>query len=410
MHRKRTISAAFGQGLRASPPKTKLATEGTGAGPQMVPSNGAKVAAFAFGLAALVAGCAFGPQAKTTGTVDDGLPHAFLYAGTNAGAIEIFEIDAATGSLIVRGKVGAGGTVAALAGLPFGRTLAALDDGTATVITFDVEAGKGALHQTGRAATGGSRPGRIALDHSGKFVLVTHQASASVGVLAVKPAGGLATADLFPAGAGAYGIGFHPSNQVLFVANTKAGTLSQFSFSEGTGGLTPKPGAAVGLPWGSGPRGVVSHPSGHFIYVLNESNSTVSVHSFDERMGTVTRLAFQVISTLPTETGNKGRAVEIAVAVSGRFLYVINRGDDSIVTFAVDGETGSLTLVNRTPSGGAGAQALALDPGGRFLVAAHQTSHHLSTFSLDPKTGVPTLGDNKKIGAAPLSAVIMRPR
>ena len=307
----------------------------------------------------------------------------------------------------MRGKVSTSGSPAALAGLPFGRTLVALDD---KVTTYEIDAAAPTLRPLGQGSTGGSKPGRAAIDGTGKFVLVTNQASASVAVLAVRPGGGLAPPDLFPAGAGAFGLALHPSNTVAFIANTKAGTLSQLTFNEGTGALTPKAGAAIGLPWGSGPRQVGCHPNGKVVYVLNESNSTISVHSFDDRMGTVTRLAFQVISTLPPEAAaQKARASEIAIAVSGRSVYVLNRGSDTLVTFAVDSETGALTLVDHEPAGGTGAVALALDPAGRYLLVAHQGSKGIASFSIDEKTGAASLVDSKKLGGAPLSVAVLRP-
>jgi 6-phosphogluconolactonase len=362
-------------------------------------------------LVSLACGCAFGPKPRGPGGTGSGGANArpFVYVGTSAGNIEIVELDAATGSLIMRGKVSMGGSPVALAGLPFGKTLVAIDEhGNTFLYELDAAGAK----QVGKASTGGSRPGRTALDHTGKYVLVTNQASASIGVLALRPSGGLAPPDLFPAGAGAYGLAMHPSNRVVFVANTKAGTLSQLSFNEGTGTLTAKPGAAIGLPWGSGPRAVGCHPSGRFIYVLNETNSTISVHTFDDRMGTVTRLAFQVISTLPpdvpTGTAGKNRAVELALGVSGRYVYALNRGADDLVTFAVDPETGSLSFVSAVPSGGSGAVALGVDPAGRRLVVGNQ-SKHVASFAIDEKTGAPVIQDSKKMDGAVTAAVVLRP-
>jgi DNA-binding beta-propeller fold protein YncE len=180
--------------------------------------------------------------------------------------------------------------------------------------------------------------------------------------------------------------------------------------------------------------------------VLNETNNTVSVHSFDDRMGTVSRLAFQVVSLaasdsgtdaggegkptppLATKTGKTGKTGkgakaaakaeqaaekvrpphEIAVAVSGRFAYVLDGAKDDLATFAIDEETGALTLVDHEPSGGTGAVGLALDPTGQFLVVVHQGSRQVAAFHLDQKTGVPSLGDSTRLANAPLSVTIIK--
>jgi 6-phosphogluconolactonase len=237
----------------------------------------------------------------------------------------------------------------------------------------------------------------------------------------VGPGGRLSPPDLFPAAAGAFGLALHPSNTMAFVANAKAGTLSQLTFNDGTGTLTAKPGAAIGLPWGSGPKLVTCHPRGRWVYVLNETNNTISVHAFDDRMGTVTRLAFQVVSIVASDvasepgaakesakSASKSRPREMAVSVSGRFVYVLDGGRDDVATFAIDDETGALTLVDREPSGGTGAAGLALDPSGQFLVVVHQGSRHVAAFRLDDKTGVPSLADSTKLATPPLSVTIIK--
>ena len=361
-------------------------------------------------LAATTVGCALGPKARGPEAARGSAPQTFVYVGTSAGTIETLSVDAVSGGLTARTRTNTGGVPAVLTSLPFGKLLIALDDKAASVAAFAVEPSTGALQLTGRTATGGSKPGRTTVDRSGKFVLVTNQASASVAVSAAGPGGRLSPPDLFPAGAGAFGVTLHPSNTVAFVANTKAGTVSQLSFNEGTGTLTPKPGAAIGMPWGSGPRLVIAHPNGRWVYVLNETNNTISVHAFDDRMGTVSRLAFQVIATAAADpaAASRARAREMVVATSGQFVYVLDAGQDSIATFAIEAETGALSLIDSEPSGGTGAVALALDPGGQHLVVAHQGSRHLAVFRLDAKTGIPSLTDSTRIGSAPLSLTVLR--
>ena len=406
----------------------------------------------AFGAAA--GACAGGPQTRTPGPSEGSAHPTFVFVGTAAGTIEGLSLEGGSSggpgaggatstvgpvSLTPRTKIANGGTPAALTNLPFGKMLVALDDKAGAIVAYEVDGATGALHPTGHGSSAGSKPGRITLDHSGKYVLVTNQASASVAVLAVGPSGHLSPPDLFPAAPGAFGLALHQSNTMAFVANAKAGTLSQLTFNVGTGTLTTKPGAAIGFPWGSGPKLVVCHPRGRWVYVLNETNNTVSVHSFDDRMGTISRLAFQVVSlatsdaatdaadeakpTLPAQgkagkgaraaakaekAAEKVRPHEMAVAVSGRFAYVLDGGKDDLATFAIEDETGALTLVDHEPSGGTGAVGLALDPTGQFLVVVHQGSRQVAAFHLDQKTGVPSLVDSTRLANAPVSVTMIK--
>jgi 6-phosphogluconolactonase len=84
---------------------------------------------------------------------------------------------------------------------------------------------------------------------------------------------------------------------------------------------------------------------------------------------------------------------------SGRFVYVSNRGHDSIAIFAVDQQTGRLTNVGHEPTGGQTPRNFAIDPSGTFLYAANQNSDTIVHFRIDGQTGrlTPT-GDVTEIG------------
>jgi 6-phosphogluconolactonase len=95
----------------------------------------------------------------------------------------------------------------------------------------------------------------------------------------------------------------------------------------------------------------------------------------------------QVVSTLPPGFSGKNTTAEIAVAPSGRFLYVSNRGHNSIAIFAVDAESGQLSPVAWEPAQGTTPRFFALDPSGTFLYVANQNSDTIVGFRVDPATG-----------------------
>jgi 6-phosphogluconolactonase len=67
--------------------------------------------------------------------------------------------------------------------------------------------------------------------------------------------------------------------------------------------------------------------------------------------------------------------------------YVANRGYDSIATFAVDSDTGALTLRQHTTTG-ATPRHFVLAPGGRWLLVACQHSDQVSVYAVDTTTGM----------------------
>jgi 6-phosphogluconolactonase len=359
-------------------------------------------------LATILAGCA-ARQTAPAPTAQGPTPHTFVYVGTAGGDIQIFELDLGLGDLTHRGRQAVGDAPVALAGDHEGHVLVAALARGSTVVSFAVDPKTGALQPRGRAGTGGSDPARATLDASGKYALVTNRGSGNVSVLAIKPDRTLDTAETFASGKGPVGLTVHPGNQFAFVANLRAGTLSQFTFNSGTGRLTPKSDATSGMPWDSGPRQVACHPNGRFTYVLNETNDTISVHAFDDRMASLSHMAFQVISTLPEGvTDKKNRAGDLQMDPRGLYLYASNTGQDSIASFAINPATGGLKLVGHQSTGGKGLEDLAIDPSGKYLVAANQKSRNITIFRLDERTGVPGRLADISVPSAPRALHIAR--
>ncbi len=139
--------------------------------------------------------------------------------------------------------------------------------------------------------------------------------------------------------------------------------------------------AAAEVTPGGGPRHFAIHPRGQFAYSNNELTATVSVFSRDPKTGTLKRL--EEYATLPEGfTGRKSTA-ECLVDPTGRYLYVSNRGHDSIAAYAIDQETGDLTPMEITATGGQEPRNFVIDPSGRWLLAENQNSDSIFVYSLD---------------------------
>jgi 6-phosphogluconolactonase (cycloisomerase 2 family) len=119
---------------------------------------------------------------------------------------------------------------------------------------------------------------------------------------------------------------------------------------------------------GSGPRRLQLHPNGKFLYVNHETDSKVSV--FEVNGASLKQI--QTLSTLPAEHKGNNTTAEIQIDQTGKWLYVTNRGHDSIAHYAVDPSKGTLTLVGHTPSGGRTPRNITIDPTNQYLIAANQ--------------------------------------
>ena len=95
-----------------------------------------------------------------------------------------------------------------------------------------------------------------------------------------------------------------------------------------------------------------------------------------------------MISTIPNGHDGRNTTAEIAASPCGRFLYVSNRGQDSVVLFRVTPGTGRLTYAGFTPTGGRRPRFFTLDPTAERLYAANQDSDDITGFRIDPATGM----------------------
>lgn len=174
------------------------------------------------------------------------------------------------------------------------------------------------------------------------------------------------------------------TNRLLYACDLGTDTVGVFRFDPEQRRLTPF--LVHGkLPPKSGPRHLVIHPSGKWVYVNQEMGLAVSVFERDANGGIDVPL--QSISTVPPGTEGKGvSTAEILCHPSGKWIYVSNRGHDSITQFAVSDE-GKLSWVENSPSIVKFPRSMALDPAGSWLIVAGQKDKRVTSFAVDSQTG-----------------------
>jgi 6-phosphogluconolactonase len=174
-------------------------------------------------------------------------------------------------------------------------------------------------------------------------------------------------------------------NRFAVVADLGIDRLLLYPFDARTGMLKTDSLRSRSLDPGAGPRHIAVDPAGKYIFVVNELSSTVTSFSYDGASGTV--LKGRSVSTRPDGSGGENTTAEILVDARGRFLYVSNRGDDTIVVYAIDPGDGRLSPVQWVSSGGRIPRNIALDPSGRWLFVANQRSNTIVLFGVDPGSG-----------------------
>lgn len=239
------------------------------------------------------------------------------------------------------------------------------------------------------------------MDATNEFLIVTNYMTGSLALLPINPDGTLEPlCDLIqpPGSPDSTGINLfskqgisHPHHALVdptgrFIVVPDLGVNKIFVFTLDTVNgkfLENDPSFGFALD-GSGPRHVDFHPILPNTYVVNELGSTVSTYHFDFQTGKLTLL--QNLSTLP-ESVNSNTCAEITVSPSGQFLYVSNRGHNSISIFAINQDSGLLSPVALQSTLGKTPRFIALDPLGRFLYAANEESDNITTFRVNESTG-----------------------
>jgi 6-phosphogluconolactonase (cycloisomerase 2 family) len=182
-------------------------------------------------------------------------------------------------------------------------------------------------------------------------------------------------------------VAFDPRERFCLVPDKGLDAVFVFRV-DANGKLVPAAPPSVATRPGAGPRHAAFHPTGPFAYVLNELDSTFTTYRFDADTGGLEPR--QTVTTLPPGWSGRNTTSEVAVAPSGRFVYVSNRGHDSVAIFAVEPGTGTLAPVGWEPTRGKTPRFIGLDPAGAMLYAANQDSDTIVAFRVNRQSGTLT--------------------
>ncbi|HKI37861.1 MAG TPA: beta-propeller fold lactonase family protein [Gemmataceae bacterium] len=271
------------------------------------------------------------------------------------------------------------------------------------VNAYSLDPKTGDLKLLNQQSSGGEGPCHVSLDKAGKHVLVANYGGGSVAVLPIKDDGSLGEATAFvqhkgssvdkgrQEGPHAHSINLDKANHYAVAADLGLDKLLVYKFDAAKGTLTPNDPPAMDTPPGAGPRHFAFHPDGKHAYFCGEMDSTVTAMDYDAQKGVLTKV--QTLSTLPAP--HKGNSTaEVLVHPSGKFVYVSNRGHNSIAIFTVDEKTRQLTAAGHEGKGIKVPRNFNVDPSGKWMVVAGQDSNNLAVFEIDQKTGALKPTDN----------------
>lgn len=266
------------------------------------------------------------------------------------------------------------------------------------VMAFAIDE-RGGLRKLNERPSGGSAACHIAVDPTGQCVGVANYGGGSCASFPIQADGSLGELGSFHQHVGgssvnpnrqrephAHSINFNGDGTQAFVADLGKDQILMYDVDASRGKLTPSAQPFVALPPGGGPRHFCFDPIFKTAFSNLEMTSKVVKLDYDAQQRTLA--AGPVLDAIPAAASSNGNSTaECLVHPSGKFVYVSNRGHNSIAGFSFDAASGEFTSIGNTSTQGEIPRGFGIDPSGRYLIAGNQRTGNVVTFRIDSESG-----------------------
>jgi 6-phosphogluconolactonase len=268
----------------------------------------------------------------------------------------------------------------------------------------------GSLTPINEQSAGGEDTCHVSIDPFGRDVLVANYGSGNIACFPLGADGVIGTRTALQqfTGSGpnasrqkgphAHSVYVSPDDRFVYACDLGSDEVWIFKWDAARGTLTPGQPPSAKIPAGSGPRHLTFSQDGAMVYVSNELGHSVTALTRNLTTGALTPV--QTISTLPAGAPTANITIaEIALHPSGKWLYVSNRGPDTITEFAVQPNR-RLKFVQSVPAGVKWPRSFAVDPSGRWILSAGQRDDRIAVLRIDPRSGkLGATGEAAQVGS-----------
>jgi 6-phosphogluconolactonase len=279
------------------------------------------------------------------------------------------------------------------------------------VWAFRINRATGELTKLNQSDAGGGGTTYLYLDAPSLTLLATNFGSGSIAGFAIGSDGSLSerTSLVTETGSGpnvrqksahAHSVIVDPTGRFALVADLGADKVFIYTFDRKTHSLKQDPHSEYASPPGSGPRHVSFHPNSRIAYVFCELTADLQTLHWDARAGRLSLM--QTTSTNSADFKGKSSIAELAVSRDGRFVYVSNRGENTLVSYSAATATGELTFLQRITSGG-DPWSFTIHLSGRWLLVANEHTNKVQVIAIDPASGKLTDTNTAITTPAPVS-------
>jgi len=247
------------------------------------------------------------------------------------------------------------------------------------------------------ASINGMRGCYLSTDYTDKFLFVAGYHDGKLTVMRLNEDGSIGeiTDEVFHKGLGTIAErNFRPhincarmthDNKYLFVTDQGMDHVNIYRFDDVKGKV--KLADVVRSEMESGPRLIKISKDGRFIYVLHEWKCYIDVYTYEDKDGIPYFDKIQTIGTAKLTKGNSNASSALSFSADYQYLLTSNAGDNSVVVYNVDQETGLLTKNFCLPISGEYPKDAELFPNNKFLVSLNHESDHMTFFHVNLEEG-----------------------
>ena len=277
------------------------------------------------------------------------------------------------------------------------RGKANIADQGGSVSAYGIDRTTGRLSGLGHKSSYGEGPCYVSVDKTGRYLAIAHYNEGNLTILSLfrdGQIGGVSDAKKYTGNSvnterqessHVHAAVFSPDNKFLYVTDLGSDKIYIYKFNEADGTLQTPSTPEVSVAPGAGPRHMTIHPDGKYLYLAEELTSTIGAFAVNDSTGSLTLLQ-DTVKSLPASFMETNSSADIHTAVSGKFLYMSNRGADIISIYTI-GDDGKITLTGHQSTNGKTPRNFLIDPKGEYLFAANQDSDTVIIFRINPKNG-----------------------
>ncbi|MCD7738614.1 MAG: lactonase family protein [Lachnospiraceae bacterium] len=255
----------------------------------------------------------------------------------------------------------------------------------------------GDLKTLNHAGINGMRGSYLSTDYADKFLFVGSYHDGKLTVLKLNEDGsiGRITDELYHRGMGSIAdrsfrahivcTKMTRDNKYLLVADSGLDHTNVYRLDHRNG--TVKQVDVIRSEPDSAPRHIKISRDGRFVYIVHEMKNFITVHSYKEEKGLPYFEKVQTISTLNNYTSGNAAASALNFSMDYKYLISSNAGDNSVVIFNRDEETGLLSKILCLPISGSYPKDAMLFPDNKHLVSLNHESNTMTFFNVDIEKG-----------------------